>query len=126
MNGRQPTAVEKLNMKSIRSLGCICCRKSGLPFSALNTAIHHIRGSVKPLAHMFVLPLCHKHHQDKDNRVPARWASRHGDGRAAFEKEYGTEIDLLIECAGLLAMRAHRMVAAQNLLEVLNQESWAR
>lgn len=122
MNGRQPTAIEKLNIKSIRSLGCICCRRSGMPFSEDTTAIHHIRGSVKPNAHMFVLPLCYRHHQDQDNQSPKRWVSRHGDGRIAFEKEYGTEIELLIECAGLLARRAHRMVAAQNLLEVLKAE----
>lgn len=73
---------------------------------------------------MFVLPLCHKHHQEKDNQVPQRWVSRHGDGRAAFEAEYGDEADLLLACVELLFKRLHTLVAAKNLRAVL-AEDWA-
>jgi len=93
MKGRTPTTREKEWMAAARETGCIVCSE----FLGVDTpaAIHHIDGKTKPDAHYMTIPLCGKHHQEKDNHRPKRWISRHGDGRIAFEDEYGCESELL-------------------------------
>lgn len=93
MKGRKATVEEDNHMKKVRDLGCIVCFDA---FQVMTpAAIHHIDGKTKPGAHFHVLPLCGKHHQEKDNKKPKLWFSRHGDGRKAFEEAYGTEQELL-------------------------------
>ena len=91
---RALTKADRERGDKMRELGCIVCR---CYFSAHTpAAIHHIDGQTKPGCHDNTIPLCDKHHQHKDNQKPQRWASRHGDGRAAFEEKYGTEQELLL------------------------------
>lgn len=77
----------------LRDMGCIICNNVHGVYT--EPAIHHIDGKTKAGCHDLTIPLCPKHHQYKDNEKPPRWISRHGDGRGAFEKEYGTEQELL-------------------------------
>lgn len=93
MKGRNPTAEEKRYMSAAAEMGCIIC----LLYLDVFTpgAIHHIDGKTKPGAHSKAICLCDKHHQHRDNEKPQRWVSRHGDGRAAFKREYQPEMNLL-------------------------------
>lgn len=96
MKGRPLNAEERRWMNDICNLdpvGCVVC----WIFNGVTTpaAPHHIDGKTKMGVHLLTIPLCPKHHQEKDNQSPPRWISRHGDGRRAFEAAYGTEADLL-------------------------------
>ena len=52
-----------------------------------------MEGQTKPGCHQLTIPLCGPHHQIPSNN--GEWVSRHGDGRKAFEREYGSEQELL-------------------------------
>lgn len=97
MKGRTPTKDEKAFMDRMVQLGCIVCYKLGYEAPA---TIHHMEGKTRPGAHYKVLPLCGNHHQIPANN--GMWVSRHGDGKKAFEKEYGTELELYELCLELL------------------------
>ena len=89
MKGRTPNKEEKAWMDKITALGCIVC------YNDLNVytegSPHHIDGKTKPGAHLLTICLCGRHHQ-----IPGEgYVSRHGDGKARFEKEYGLESKLL-------------------------------
>jgi len=87
----------------LRDLGCIVCINEHSLYTP--PAIHHIDGQTKPNCHQLTIPLCAKHHQIKCNHKLAgapMWISRHGDGRKAFEKRYGTEQELLEQVNGLI------------------------
>ena len=80
-------------MSAIAELGCIVCLDLGHKTPA---ALHHIEGRTKPDAHLSTIPLCARHHQ-----IPGEgYVSRHGDGKARFEAEYGTELELLEKTRG--------------------------
>ena len=100
MRGRSPTKQEKRFMDDLCQIGCVACRVSG--FSTPLVSPHHIDGKTKPGAHFNTIPLCGKHHQEPDTHKPKRWISRHGDGRAAFEREYGKEEDLRQLCLEIM------------------------
>lgn len=92
MKGRKPNSIEAKWMSECQDLGCIVCLDHyGVKSPA---AIHHIDGKTKEGAHLLSIPLCPRHHQHADTN-PKEWISRHGDGRRAFELEYGPEIELL-------------------------------
>lgn len=92
---RALTKADKARATKLRDLGCIVCLLGGE--GPTPPAIHHIDGQTKPGCHKLTIPLCPNHHQIKDNFYPPRWASRHGDGRAEFERWYGSEQHLLKE-----------------------------
>ena len=79
-------------MDDMCSLGCIVCEKYYWVYT--HASPHHMDGKTKPGAHYKVIPLCGRHHQVADTQKPKRWVSRHGDGKRAFEAEYGTEQEL--------------------------------
>lgn len=91
MKGRAPNKKDREWFDAITQIGCIVCMRDLNIFTP--PAIHHIEGKTKHGAHLNSIPLCHNHHQNKSNT--GEWVSRHGDGRSAFEKEYGTEQSLL-------------------------------
>jgi len=84
---------DKKRGDNLIDMGCIVC----LLFKELYTPpeIHHIDGQTKEGCHQKTIGLCSCHHRYKSNDVPPLWISRHGDGRVRFEKEYGTEAELL-------------------------------
>ena len=95
---RSLTKKDKRRGEKLRELGCIVC------FNTMNvhtpTAIHHIDGKTKEGCHELTIPLCPSHHQYKSNS--SIWISLHGDGKAAFEKAYGTELKLLEQVNGII------------------------
>jgi hypothetical protein len=100
MKGKTPNKAELEWMGAIREIGCIVCRDHY--YQHTPAAVHHIDGKTKPGAHLLTIPLCSRHHQYRDNHKPPRWISRHGDGRKAFEREYGTEMAMLDRCKELI------------------------
>lgn len=90
MNGKKPNKEEKAWLDAICQYGCIVCRNEFGLFSPASP--HHIDGSTKPGAHLKTIPLCYVHHQSGMNDENA--VSRH-PYKAAFEKRYGAEAELL-------------------------------
>jgi len=89
MAHRSATKSEVERFDKMRDLGCIVCLNEKGIYTP--PAIHHIDGQTKEGCHLLTIPLCQWHHQYKT----AGEVSRHGDGRKAFEKAYGTEQELL-------------------------------
>lgn len=91
MQGRNPTAKEKVWMDHAVQVGCIACILVGkiqaFTVPVEYTSIHHIDGKTKPGAHRKSIPLCHGHHQRDEN-------ARHVN-KTRFEMEFGTEAELL-------------------------------
>lgn len=87
---RQPTNEEAAWMSAITAIGCIACRLDG--HYGTPGAVHHIlRGGVR-IGHLHTICLCDPgHHQ---NGAAKGVVSRHPD-KAAFERKYGHELDLL-------------------------------
>lgn len=98
MKGRPPTAEEARFMDQMGALPCIACLKDGWLIHTVS--LHHIDGRTKPGAHFLVLPLCAEHHQ-QDDTDPRQRISLHGR-KATFQARYGTERELLEECAAML------------------------
>jgi hypothetical protein len=95
MKGRSPTKAEKAFHDALcRHVGCVACRKEGR-FNDY-VSVHHIDGRSKKNAHMEVLPLCGPHHQDDGTAIAVH------PNKAQFEKEYGSQYDLLAWAISLL------------------------
>lgn len=89
MKGRTPTADEAAHCNKVGELGCIVCL---LTFNVRTPcSIHHTDGRTKPGAHLKILGLCGPHHQPIDKNV----ISFHGN-KSEFEKQFGTEADLMV------------------------------
>lgn len=84
-------------MSLVSDLGCIVC----LLFLKVYTPpeIHHTDGKTKEGSHRKILGLCCRHHRITSN--DDLWISRHPD-KARFEKEYGTEQELMNKTRALL------------------------
>lgn len=87
---RKPSADEARWMSDITDFGCIACYLDGHPSTP--GAVHHLlRGGLR-MGHLFSICLCDPgHHQ---NGAVKGVVSRHPD-KAAFERKYGHEADLL-------------------------------
>lgn len=73
-------------------LGCVVCRNLG--FGASPAEVHHLRSGVgagQRSDHRRSLPLCPPHHRNGGYGVAIH------AGRKAWEKNYGTEEELLIQ-----------------------------
>jgi len=99
MKGRAPTADEKRFMDQMGKLPCIACLKDG--WTNHTISLHHIDGRTKPGAHFLVLPLCAGHHQNGTGPNTTLIAVH--PYKARFEARYGTQHELLAECAELMA-----------------------
>jgi len=91
MNGRTPTAEEKVWLQASKELGCMACIVSRLaaPWETPTeyTANHHIDGTRIPGAHLLSFGLCAQHHQHGPD-------ARHVN-KKVFESKFGTELYLL-------------------------------
>jgi len=86
------TKAERKHMDRVAGLGCVVCRNQ--MYGASPATIHHIRegqGMSQRAANYLVIPLCKLHHQDGGAGV-----AFHAD-RKAFERLYGSELDLLAQ-----------------------------
>jgi hypothetical protein len=98
MKGRPPTAEEARFMDRMGALPCVACLKDG--WANHEISLHHIDGRTKPGAHFLVLSLCADHHQAGTGENKTLIAV-HPD-KARFEARYGTQRELLAECAAML------------------------
>ena len=96
IKGRNPTVNESKHMDNVSQLGCIVCRNRGFSFVPAKSIIRRAR--LKEESHFKVLPLCYEHHRGGRGEEPI---SRH-PWKRRFEKEYGTEKELLELVQGLL------------------------
>lgn len=95
---RAVTAAEKLMWSRLAALGCVACKKDG-NFNT-HVSIHHVDGRTKPGCHQLVLPLCAGHHQDGTGEDKTLIAVH--PWKARFEARYGTQGELMGECAQIL------------------------
>ena len=87
---RAPTKEEAAWMDAITDFGCIACHLDGHPRTP--GAVHHLLRGGQRMGHLFTISLCDPgHHQ---NGAVKGVVSRHPD-KAAFERRYGHEADLL-------------------------------
>lgn len=87
---RTPTKLEAAWMDAIVRWGCVACRIDGVP--PRPPAVHHLLSGGQRIGHLSSIGLCDPgHHQ---GGKPLGMVSRHPD-KAAFEKKYGTEKQLL-------------------------------
>lgn len=87
-----PTKKERAWLDAIVRYGCIACRMDGL--GVRPAAVHHILRAGRRIGHLFTLPLCDPgHHQ---SGAATGMVSRHPN-KAQFEKQYGTEAELLAQ-----------------------------
>ena len=92
----KPTMADKRHYTKVVALCCIACRSIG--FDDSPAEIHHIGNGTmgKRASNSDVIPLCPNHH-----RLGGHGTAVHA-GRAAFERRYGAEEDLLKIVRGLL------------------------
>jgi hypothetical protein len=88
---------EKEYLSKVADIGCIICFRLG--FAGTPSEIHHIRGLGLGIgvrnSHYDTLPLCPEHHRGN--------TGYHGMGRKAFERQYETtEQELLNQVRELL------------------------
>jgi len=100
---RPVTAEEQVFWDHLAGLGCIACMKDGVYQSLVS--IHHVDGRTKPGCHKLVLPLCAGHHQDGTGENKSLIAVH--PWKARFEARYGTQEELMAECAELLNGATH-------------------
>lgn len=90
------TKALKAHMSRVASLGCILCRRHGVPDSPAE--LHHPRtgaGAGRKSSDWDVIPLCYPHHRGSNDAL-------HVLGRKEFERRYGvTELELLEEVRAL-------------------------
>lgn len=92
MKGTTPTAAQKRFHDLLAShVGCLpCLQMTGQ--RNFHVSIHHLHGRTKPYAHWRVLGLCAGHHQDGTGAPGLIAVHPH---KARFEREHGSQMDLL-------------------------------
>ena len=112
---RAVTAAEKLLWTRLAALGCVACKKDG-NFNT-HVSIHHVDGRTKPGCHQLVLPLCAGHHQDGTGEDKTLIAVH--PWKARFEARYGTQAELMHECAQLLYVQQDAAAAPATIQPTL-------
>jgi hypothetical protein len=86
-------------MGIVADLGCIVCRNNGYPDSPAEC--HHIGNKTlgKKASNRDIIPLCPIHHRSGNNGVAVH------SGRKSFEKNFGTEQELLNQTLELLCLK---------------------
>lgn len=87
------TKAERQWMQAIADLPCIVCRSRPV-------CVHHLLDGGRRISHEHTIPLCWQHHQS--GRNDAQIVSRH-PWKRAFEKRYGTEMELLEKVRRMVA-----------------------
>jgi hypothetical protein len=97
MKGRTPSASERRYIESAVAVGCVVCRIHHGVYTPCE--FHHPEGKTKAGAHLLGFGLCYNHH--RGGRDCPEYTSRH-PYKAAFERRYGTEMELLAACKALI------------------------
>ena len=98
-NAKPPTKAESARFERLKSIGCIVCRLA-LGASGGAVEIHHIVRGNKRLGHWWTLPLCFAHHRGNGSGLMTSIAN----GRKAFERVHGTEMDLWLKVQHILGL----------------------
>lgn len=94
---KKPTKAESLHLGRVAALGCIVCSNEGYPGTpAIPHHLRHQVGAGRRSSHYHTIPLCPRHHLGHGYGV-----SFH-DGKVAWEKRFGTELQLLEQVRSLL------------------------
>lgn len=91
------TKAEVAHLTALANLGCIVC--INLSYGFTPPEIHHLRDGVgmsQRSTHFKAIPLCHRHH-----RTGGYGVAFHA-GKKEFEKNFGTERELLAQVNELL------------------------
>lgn len=81
---------EREHLSRVAALGCIVCRNLG--YGETPAEIHHIRtgqGVAQRASNYSSIPLCHPHHRTGGHGVAVH------AGKQTWEKNFGTELELL-------------------------------
>ena len=108
----RPTyAVAKISeekAEGLRRIGCLLCRRQGVRGCG-TLEFHHPTSGGRRLGDDLVIPLGRWHHQGipptlymTKTQAREKYGPSLADGRKPFEKEYGTEVELLEETERLL------------------------
>ena len=95
MKGRNPNAKERRHMAQVREIGCIACLNMGIETPPEYTLIHHVWGKTKENAHLYVLPLCERHHG-------AGYKTGIHNNKTTWQATHGTQAELLCQVNELL------------------------
>lgn len=96
---KSKTKAEKVHMNKVAALGCIACRVIG--YEDTPPELHHIRsfsGIGQRGSNFDVIPLCAHHHRMDKNAIH--------QSKVNFERDFGTELELLEMVKGLLNIAA--------------------
>lgn len=102
------TNAESNRIALMMDLGCLPCAKVGY-FGPSRKECHHILRGNKRLGHRYTLCLCVVHHQGRWNtyqqlQILPEDRVAISDGRKAFRRIYGTEMDLWLKTQHLLKL----------------------
>ena len=98
MAKKKPTKAESAHMTRVAELGCIVLCGNGMRCKR-PAEIHHIRhriGIGRRSSHFETIPLCDFHHRN------GNYGEAIHAGKVAWEKRYGTELQLLEQTRQLL------------------------
>lgn len=101
---RAVTKEEKAMWSRLAALGCIACMHEGV-FEP-DVSIHHVDGRTKEDCHKLVLALCASHHQEGTGKNP-HYVAVH-PWKTRFEVRFGTQQELMAECAALLNLKGSK------------------
>ncbi len=99
---KKPTKSEAERMDRVKNGPCLACQIWGKS-TKMTVEVHHQTKHGRTLGHAFTVGLCHFHHQAKllprgfDSRkaAAAEFGPSYADGREPWEKEFGTDEELL-------------------------------
>jgi hypothetical protein len=104
---RTPNAAEAAWIARILEYCCIACRIQYGDSIRTPAEVHHILRGGQRIGHLFTLPLCTTHHRGGP-------FARH-PYRARFEKQYGTEMELLERLQAELPPRQRKFDSAEHI-----------
>ena len=105
--GKSATKAEQARYTALKQLGCAACRQYG---KARPAEVHHLVEAGERLGNDFTIPLCDWHHRGVVVRTSANYMTllcgpSLARSRRDFEREFGTEHDILDDTNELLRDR---------------------
>lgn len=104
----RPTKAQVSRFEQLRAIGCLCCKKLGLPFQCGATEIHHTLSGGKRRGHDYTLPLGSYHHRGTlwagmtTKQMMEFFGPSLARGSKPFREKFGTDDELLAEVNKLI------------------------
>jgi hypothetical protein len=105
---RKITTADAERFVAIKSLGCICCVKLGLPMQCGPTEAHHLLSGGRRRGHSQSVPLGRWHHRGipwqtlNSRQMTEQFGPSLARGSKPFHEAFGTDDELLAEVERLL------------------------